>query len=113
MHQELCFTAKATVFHLSPLLSVLQVNGSGSVFGAALEHLPLDELELGSLRGLLVSAVLDVDLTAAAGRLSASMASPRFSGLAGSSLTATARYRRPGAQALHWSCLDSQVLHLY
>lgn len=70
------------------------MNGSGSVFGAALEHLPLDELELGSLRGMLVSAVLDVDLTAAAGRLSASLAAPRFSGLAGSSLTANARYSK-------------------
>lgn len=71
--------------------SCCQVNGSGSVFGAALEHLPLDELELGSLRGLLVSAVLDVDLTAAAGRLSASLASPRFSGVAGTGLSANAR----------------------
>jgi hypothetical protein len=67
------------------------VNASGSEFAAALEHLPLDELELGSLRGLLVSAVLDVDLAAAAGRLSASLASPRFSGLAGTSLSAQAR----------------------
>jgi hypothetical protein len=67
------------------------VNASGSEFAAALEHLPLDELELGSLRGLLVAAVLDVDLAAAAGRLSASLASPRFSGLAGTSLSAQAR----------------------
>jgi hypothetical protein len=73
------------------------VNASGSEFAAALEHLPLDELELGSLRGLLVSAVLDVDLAAAAGRLSASLASPRFSGLAGTSLSAQARC---GAAAL-------------
>lgn len=68
------------------------VNASGTAFAAALEQLPLDELELGSLRGRLLSAVLDVDLTAAAGRLSASLASPRFSGLAGSSLSATARW---------------------
>ncbi|KAF6250262.1 hypothetical protein COO60DRAFT_1706191, partial [Scenedesmus sp. NREL 46B-D3] len=70
------------------------VNASGSGFAAALEHLPLDELELGSLRGLLVSAVLDVDLAAAAGRLAASLASPRFSGLAGTSASAQARWER-------------------
>lgn len=67
------------------------VNAAGSEFAAALEHLPLDELELGSLRGLLLGAVLDVDLGAAAGRGSVSLASPRFSGLAGTSLSAQAR----------------------
>ncbi|KAF8055821.1 TIC236 [Scenedesmus sp. PABB004] len=70
------------------------VNASGTAFGAAVEHLPLDELELGSLRGQLVSGVLDVDLAAAAGRLSAALASPRFSGLAGTSLSAHARWER-------------------
>ncbi|WIA09845.1 hypothetical protein OEZ85_010059 [Tetradesmus obliquus] len=70
------------------------VNAAGSEFAAALEHLPLDELELGSLRGLLLGAVLDVDLGAAAGRGSVSLASPRFSGLAGTSLSAQARWER-------------------
>eukprot|EP00775_Hariotina_reticulata_P008364 gene8364-8548_t len=70
------------------------VNASGTAFAAALEHLPLDELELGSLRGSLVSAVLDVDLAAAAGRLSATLASPRFIGLAGTGLQANARWER-------------------
>jgi hypothetical protein len=68
-----------------------QVNASGSAFAAALESLPLDELELGSLRGVLVGAVADVDLAAQTGRLAANLASPRFSGLAGTSLSMNAR----------------------
>lgn len=68
-----------------------QVNASGSAFAAALESLPLDELELGSLRGVLVGAVADVDLAAQTGRVAANLASPRFSGLAGTSLSMNAR----------------------
>jgi hypothetical protein len=69
----------------------LQVNASGTAFAAALESLPLDELELGSLRGVLVGAVMDVDLAQQTGRLTANLASPRFSGLAGTSLSTAAR----------------------
>ena len=91
---------------------MLQVNASGTAFAAALESLPIDELELGSLRGVLVGAVLDVDLAAQTGRLTANLASPRFSGLAGTSLSTTARCvcvpGGGGGEGLAgggWSCL--------
>lgn len=83
---------KPTHKHPTHLIPYPQVNASGTAFAAALESLPLDELELGSLRGVLVGAVMDVDLAAQTGRLTANLASPRFSGLAGTSLSTTARW---------------------
>jgi len=60
----------------------------------AIEGLPLDELELGSLRGRLTAAALDVDLGARQGRASFSVAAPRFSGLRGTAASAAARWER-------------------
>ena len=67
------------------------MNRSGSAFGVVAEDLPLDELELGSLRGRLTAAALDMDLEARQGRGSMALSAPRFSGLRGSSLVAHAR----------------------
>ncbi len=70
------------------------VNQRCSQVALAVEGLPLDELELGSLRGRLTAAALDVDLGARQGRASLSVAAPRFSGLRGTSASAAARWER-------------------
>jgi hypothetical protein len=89
---DVCLCCALGPCHPIPPTPYLQVNASGTAFAAALESLPLDELELGSLRGVLVGAVMDVDLQQQTGRLTANLASPRFSGLAGTSLSTAARY---------------------
>jgi hypothetical protein len=45
--------------------NLLEVNASDNAFAAALESLPLNQLELSSLRGVLVGAVLGVDTSTA------------------------------------------------
>lgn len=71
-----------------------QVNQRCSQVALAVEGLPLDELELGSLRGRLTAAALDIDLGARQGRASLSVAAPRFSGLRGAAASAAARWER-------------------
>lgn len=70
---------------------MLQVNQRGSQVAVAVEHLHLDELELGSLRGQLTSCNVDVDLGARQGRGRLMLVQPKYSGLRGNSLTANAR----------------------
>ncbi len=67
------------------------MNASGSQLALVAEQLPLDELELGSLRGILASGALDVDLGDRSGRGSLHLLQPRYSGLSGTGLQGTAR----------------------
>lgn len=84
------------------------VNAAGSVCGAVVENLVLDDLELGTLRGKLAAAQFDLDLGARHGRGALLLEAPRLLGLRGRRLEAAARWEAVCYVSQHFVCLVSQ-----
>lgn len=92
--QQQSRTGTNMVMRCGQLMMLGDMDASGSTIGCSIKNLPLDELELGSLRGDLqeASALLNFKTAKGQGRLA--IAHPKYSGVQGDSLSGGFRWER-------------------